>query len=89
MRRAFGTRGPGPAVCFTVAAETLNVKARFADVAIEYSEPTDGGDETLQLAADHAAVEQERVQRQPREAEAQAVTTDAIIKKVFNAVPVP
>jgi hypothetical protein len=49
MRRAFGTRGSGPAVCFTAAAGTLNVKARFADIAVEYSEPTSGSDETLWL----------------------------------------
>ena len=39
MRRAFGTRGPGPAVCFTAAAGTLSVKAMFADIAVEYAEP--------------------------------------------------
>ena len=49
MRRAFGTRGPGPAVCFTVVADTLNVKARVADIAVEYSEPTRGSAETLWL----------------------------------------
>jgi hypothetical protein len=49
MRRAFGTRGHGPAICITVAADMLNVKARFADIAVEYSEPTSASDETLWL----------------------------------------
>ena len=40
MRRAFGNRGPGPAVCITAAAGTLNVRAGLADIAVEYSEPT-------------------------------------------------
>jgi hypothetical protein len=34
MRRAFGTRGHGPAVGFTAAAEELRVRAKFADDAI-------------------------------------------------------
>ena len=38
MRRAFGTRGPGPALCFTVAAGTLNVRAMDADIAVEFIE---------------------------------------------------
>ncbi len=49
MRRAFGTRGHGPAVCITVVADTLNVKARVADIAVEYSEPTRASDEILWL----------------------------------------
>jgi hypothetical protein len=49
FRRAFGTRGPGPAVCFTAGVGTLSVKARFGDMAVEYTEPRDGTAETLWL----------------------------------------
>ena len=49
MRRAFGSRGLMPAVCFTAAAGTLNVKAKSHDIAIEYTAPGDGPDETLWL----------------------------------------
>ena len=50
MRRAFGNfRGPGPAVCFTVAAGTLNVKATVGDTAVQYTEPCDGTPDTLWL----------------------------------------
>ena len=48
FRRAFGNfRGPGPAICFTASAGMLNVKAMFADIAVEYSGPGDGTAETL------------------------------------------
>ena len=37
MRRAFGNiRGHGLAMCFTAAADTLTVRAKFADVTVEY-----------------------------------------------------
>lgn len=49
MHRALGTRGPGPAVCFTVASGMLNVKAATHDIAVEYSEPATGPDESLWL----------------------------------------
>ena len=49
FRRAFGTRGPGPAGCFTAAADTLSVKARSADIAVEYTELGGGTPETLWL----------------------------------------
>jgi hypothetical protein len=47
MRRAFGSRGLTPAVCFTAVAGTLSVKAKSHDAAIEYRGPTDSPDETL------------------------------------------
>ena len=47
--RAFGTRGPGPAVCFTAAAGTLTARARSADIAVAYAEPNDGQAEALWL----------------------------------------
>ena len=49
LRRAFGSRGPGPAICFTAAAGTLTVKASGHDVAVAYSEPSDAPAETLWL----------------------------------------
>jgi hypothetical protein len=49
VRRALGTRRLGPAVCFTVAAGTLSVRARSADIAVEHRLPTDAADETLWL----------------------------------------
>ena len=49
VRRALGTRRLGPAVCFTVAAGTLSVKAKSADIAVEHRLPTDAADETLWL----------------------------------------
>lgn len=49
LRRAFGTRGPGPALCFTADAGTLSVRARIADIAVTYSEATTGPAETLWL----------------------------------------
>ncbi len=40
MRRAFGNiRGHGLAMCFTAAADTLTVRAKFADVTVEYRAP--------------------------------------------------
>jgi hypothetical protein len=39
LRRTFGNRGTGPAVCFTAAAGTLSVKAKLADIAVEYRAP--------------------------------------------------
>ena len=42
LRRAFGSRGPGPALRFTVGPDGLSVKAGTADVAIEYLEPAVG-----------------------------------------------
>jgi hypothetical protein len=47
MRRAFGTRGRGPAVCFTAAAGTLSAKASVHDIAVEYTEPGANPAETL------------------------------------------
>ncbi len=49
IRRALGTRRLAPAVRFTVAAGTLSVKARSADIAIEHHLPIDTADETLWL----------------------------------------
>ena len=49
MRRAFGNRGLGPAVCFTASAGTLNVRASSDDVAVEYTEPASAPAETLRL----------------------------------------
>ena len=49
MCRAFGTRGSVPAICFTAAGGTLSVKAKVADIAVEYSEPASGSDKTLWL----------------------------------------
>jgi hypothetical protein len=49
VRRALGTRRLGPAVCFTVAAGTLSVKARSADIVVEHRLPTDAAAETLWL----------------------------------------
>ena len=49
LRRACGSRGPGPAVCFTVAAGTLTAKASGHDIAVAYSEPCDAPAETLWL----------------------------------------
>ena len=49
MRRAFGTRGPGPAVYFTAAADTLAVKASTYDIAVEYTAPGGGTADTLWL----------------------------------------
>jgi hypothetical protein len=50
LRRAFGTRGPGPAVSFTAAAGMLNVKASSADIAVEYRTPHEQqAEETLWL----------------------------------------
>jgi len=37
MRRAFGARGHGPAVCFTAAPGTLNVRAKLGNIAVEYT----------------------------------------------------
>jgi hypothetical protein len=42
LRRALGTRGPSPVVCFTVAAGMLSVKAKNADIAVEYAAPHAG-----------------------------------------------
>ena len=39
FRRAFGSRGPGPAICFTASAGTLSVRASSADIAAEYCGP--------------------------------------------------
>ena len=40
MRRAFGNvRGHCPAVRFTADADMINVRAKFADVAVEYRMP--------------------------------------------------
>ena len=36
MRRAFGSRSPGPAVCFTANSGTLSVRARSGGMAVEY-----------------------------------------------------
>ena len=47
MRRAFGSRGPMPTVCFTAAAGTLNAKAKSHDIAVEYTVPGDGPEATL------------------------------------------
>ena len=47
LRRAFGTRGPGPALGFIADAEGLRVRARFADVAVEYRVPGEHPAETL------------------------------------------
>ena len=51
FRRALGTsHGPGPAVCFTAARDTLSVRASSFDAAIEYRGPGAGDtDETLWL----------------------------------------
>ena len=49
MRRAFGNRGPGPALGFIADAEGLRVKARFADAAVEYRAPGERPAETLWL----------------------------------------
>ncbi len=50
LRRAFGTRGPGPAVCFTASAGMLTVKASSADIAVEYRTPHEQqAEETLWL----------------------------------------
>jgi hypothetical protein len=49
MRRAFGNRGPGPALGFIADAEGLRVKARFADAAVEYRAPGEHPAETLWL----------------------------------------
>jgi hypothetical protein len=49
MRRAFGTRGHGPTVGFTAAAEELRVRAKFVDAAVEYRAPGEHTAETLWL----------------------------------------
>jgi len=49
FRRAFGSRGPGSAVCFTASADTLSVRAATADIAVEYRGPGGGSAETLWL----------------------------------------
>ena len=49
FRRAFGSRGPGPAVCFTAVAGTLSVKASMCDVAVEHRIPQDQPAESLWL----------------------------------------
>jgi hypothetical protein len=49
MRRGFGSRSPGPAVCFTAAAGTLSVKAGTYDIAVAYTGPGDGTAEGLWL----------------------------------------
>lgn len=49
LRRAFGSRAPGPALCFTAAAGTLSVRAKSADVAVEHRMVTDAADQTLWL----------------------------------------
>jgi hypothetical protein len=49
LRRAFGARGPGPAVCFTADVEGLRARAMSADVAVEYRGPGAGPGETLWL----------------------------------------
>ena len=49
MRRAFGNRGPGPALAFIADAEGLRVRARFADAAVEYRAPGECPTETLWL----------------------------------------
>jgi hypothetical protein len=49
MRRAFGNRGPGPALGFIADAEGLHVRARFADAAVEYRAPGERPTETLWL----------------------------------------
>jgi hypothetical protein len=51
MRRAFGTRGPGPAVCLTSGPDGLRARARFIDAAVEYhaSEAAGSTAETLWL----------------------------------------
>jgi hypothetical protein len=43
LRRAFGGRGLGPAVCFTAAQDTLSVRASSFDAASEYRGPGTGG----------------------------------------------
>ena len=45
LRRGFGSRGPGPAVCFTVSAGTLSARASSADIAVEYRVPCDLSEE--------------------------------------------
>ena len=49
LRRAFGARGHGPAVCFTAAAGALTVKASSHDIAVEYSEPGDSTADAIWL----------------------------------------
>ena len=49
LRRAFGTRGPGPAFGFIADAEGLRVRAMSADAAVEYHVPGARTDETLWL----------------------------------------
>ena len=49
LRRAFGSRGPGPALCFTAAAGTLSVRATAGDIAVEYRTSTDAAEQTLWL----------------------------------------
>lgn len=49
LRRAFGSRGPSPAVCFTADAGTLSVKASSADIAIAYDIATAAAPEALWL----------------------------------------
>jgi hypothetical protein len=66
MRRAFGTRGHGPAVGFTAAAEELRVRAKFADAAVEYRAPGEHTAETLWLPF-HALGDFEGKQDEPVE----------------------
>ena len=49
FRRAFGSRGPGPAECFTVAAGTLSVRANADVVAVQYRRLAAPPAETLWL----------------------------------------
>ena len=49
LRRAFGTRGPGPALGFIADAEGLRVRAMSADAAVEYHVPGARTAETLWL----------------------------------------
>jgi hypothetical protein len=49
VRRAFGTRGPGPTLCFIADAEGLRVRAKFADAAVQYRAPGEHAAETLWL----------------------------------------
>ncbi len=49
LRRAFGARGPAPALGFIADAEGLRVRTRFADAAVEYRVPGGRPAETLWL----------------------------------------
>jgi hypothetical protein len=68
FRRAFGTRGIGPVVCFTTEAGGLRVKARRGDIAIEYHDGDHAGNASeriwlpLQLLADCAGKTDEPVE---------------------------